>query len=204
MDAAPETQAVEIRADDALADAERARAEEVRADLARRQHDWALERATKRRWYGGQTLGVDAAAGGLFALTVPAVLVFPPAAVLTFGGSFVTYVLGPPGIHLVHGRPDAAAWSLGMRVLGPPVGALLALTAVSVGRRIVDGPPPPRSQDVDGGDRSGFGIALMGAGLSIPVVIALDAALLAWDPPALLPMVEATPGGGALHVGGRF
>lgn len=180
---------------------------EARAEDARRQHDWALERASKRRWYGRETLGVDAASAGLLALTVPALIV-PPVAALTFLGSFGTYVVGAPVVHLAHGRPNAAALSLGMRLLGPPVGAAVSLAGAAVVIRAVNGPPPPRDpygNDPDrGSNQSWLVVAAAGAALSIPVVISLDASLLAWDPPPVFPLVEATPGGGVVKLGGAF
>lgn len=103
------------------------------ARIADRAPDWHRDpRGTKKRWYGWQTLMAD----GASLLVVPVVggVILPKGehddaiALAAVGG----YALAPGAIHLAHGRPGAAAASVGLRVGMPITGGLLGL-AVSKG-----------------------------------------------------------------------
>jgi hypothetical protein len=107
------------------------------------------------RWYGWQTLSVDALAvggllfaGALGGREVPLVT-----------ASAGIYALGPPVVHLAHGHPWKGLASLGLRVGAPALGYALGRAA--------------------GGDASGAAFA--GAFLGGMGATATDAAFLAWD-----------------------
>jgi hypothetical protein len=133
---------------------------EQRAAAAPDWHRDPRNRST-RRWYGWQTLTADGVS-----LTVVPVL---GAAIgkQDDGGRIAlataaSYVLVPGIIHLVHGRPGAAAGSVGLRVALPIGGALLGYAAGSGGH--------------DGEDAAG--LALVGFVLGGMGASALDAAVL--------------------------
>jgi hypothetical protein len=73
-----------------------------------------------RRWYGWQTFAVDGVAAGLF---VGAVADQHNTAL--FGVSAITFGFGAPAIHVAHGHWDLALGSLGLRIIGPLLGAAL-------------------------------------------------------------------------------
>ncbi|HET7538658.1 MAG TPA: hypothetical protein VFK05_02265 [Polyangiaceae bacterium] len=118
------------------------------------------------RWYGWQTLAADGVAGAIFLVAYaddhnPAL----------FGLSGVSFALGAPAIHVAHGRWAVAMGSLGLRILGPCVGAVIGA-----------GADVRASQDAAGGGDTHGKWTAVGAGLGGVVVSAIDAAILAHDP----------------------
>ncbi len=73
-----------------------------------------------RRWYGFQTFAADGVAGALFLGAVA-----DDHSPVLFGLSGLTFGLAAPAIHLAHGNWDVALGSLGLRVLGPFLGAVI-------------------------------------------------------------------------------
>jgi hypothetical protein len=72
--------------------------------------------ATKEtRWYGWQTLIVDAGSIALMPLVPP----------VGIGG----YLLGPPLVHVVHGRPLPALGDFGLRLTIPPTCGIIGFAA---------------------------------------------------------------------------
>jgi hypothetical protein len=113
-----------------------------------------------RRWYGWQTLTVDAAAITLgIALTAESDTAAVGASMLIGG-----YLFGGPIVHAGHGAWGKAAASLGTRVGAPFVGAILAVAVT----------------DCD--DWCDLGYAAVGGLLGAGGAIALDAAAYAYEP----------------------
>ena len=151
------------------------------------------------RWYGWQTLLADATAalvgiGGYLGqrdVDVPMVVA---------GG---VYALGAPVVHWAHGNTGRGFGSLGLRLLLPVGGALLALVATS-------GQPC--------GHDCGLGDAAVGAVVGMAAASAIDASALAWEDAgarASDPEPRAEPGDpevflaldvrrGTVGIGGRF
>ena len=125
-------------------------------------------------WYGMQTLAVDGAAlltGGIAAATLDfSPRHEPPTLGLVAGVWYGAGAVGAPAVHYAHGNTGLGMASLGFRTLIPPVTGFFGLLGVCVGRGdfehdcVVDG--------YVGG--SLFGLASAAA---------IDAGLLAWDPP---------------------
>lgn len=117
---------------------------------------------SERRWYGWQTLIAD----GASLLAMPTL-----AATAGNGGEALAYVavggyfLGPPLVHVAHGRPGIAAASLGLRA-GLPLGGVVLGAAAQGDCR---------------GDFCAFGGALIGAALGVLAAITLDAAALSYE-----------------------
>jgi hypothetical protein len=193
------------------------------AYAADRDVPWAPQESEARaqpepHWYGWQTLAVD---GGAAALGITAVVLGsmedscdtdtcsaePNAtregAALALGiASGVGYGAGAPTVHLLHGRPWHALGSFGLRaglpVLGGGIGLLLA-------------PCPPPQGDYG---NCGGGLMMLGIGAGVFAAIALDANLLAEEPPeseksataqwSLAPVVSNDGKGGEFHVFGTF
>ena len=120
---------------------------------------------TTRRWYGWQTLSADTVAGGLFLAAAA-----HDHDTTLFGLSGVTFGLGAPAIHLAHGNWDIALGSLGLRTLGPFLGAVIG-AASDV--RVRD--------DANGRDGSSSKWTIVGAGIGGLVVSAIDGSFLAYD-----------------------
>jgi len=116
------------------------------------QADEAIVQHPRRRWYGWQTLIVDGVATTALIAVAARNSSESPDAWLT--GIAVTYAVVPPVIHLAHGHPGKAILSLGIRSIGP----LLIASAVS--------------------NHANAGLGVFGV-LSIPAVIAIDAAAVA-------------------------
>ncbi|MEO7032276.1 MAG: hypothetical protein ABI548_00510 [Polyangiaceae bacterium] len=76
--------------------------------------------AEVRHWYGWQTFTADGVAAGLF---VGAVADHQNTAL--YGSSALVFGLGAPVVHLAHRHWEYALCSLGLRVAGPFLGALL-------------------------------------------------------------------------------
>ncbi len=125
-------------------------------------------------WYGMQTLAVDGAgllAGGIAAATLDfSPRHEPPTLGLVAGVWYGVGAVGAPAVHYANGNVGLGMASLGFRTLIPPVTGFFGLIGVCVGRGdfehdcVVDG--------YVGG--TVFGLASAAA---------IDAGLLAWDPP---------------------
>ncbi|MBS2013935.1 MAG: hypothetical protein JST00_13680 [Deltaproteobacteria bacterium] len=149
------------------------------------------EPPTETRWYGWQTLLVDASTVAVaFAAEHPA----PPALV---------FVSGAPIIHLLHGRPEAAGMSVALRTLVPAVAALPGLVWMA---------------GCEGwGCVPGVLTAVAGAGAGGLAALIVDAAVLAKERVPVLPASRdavgkvhiapsagLTRGGAMMSVGGTF
>jgi hypothetical protein len=84
-----------------------------------RQAPRVVEARRRSHWYGWQTLATDGVTVTLLASGIAA----QRGALVAFGAA--TFALGGPIVHLAHGRGDAAAASLGIRVGVPFVGAFV-------------------------------------------------------------------------------
>jgi hypothetical protein len=126
-------------------------------------------------WYGWQTLGVDAAAVGMFLLDAAIVTSRPPLppnaapaprpvafAVVSTG----VYALGPSAVHFAHGNLWGGFGSIGLRVVMPLAGFAFGYLASGALR-------PGTGSALGDGTVGGF---VGGAG-----AMAADAAALAWD-----------------------
>jgi hypothetical protein len=118
----------------------------------------------KERWYGWQTLLADGAA---ISIGVAAIAADTPG---LFAGSAVAYLLAPPMIHLHHARGGAAGGSLGLRLGGPLLGAVIG-----------------------GGSCEESSGACASWGLVVGAVAAMliDAGYLAWE---VVPVATVSPG----------
>jgi hypothetical protein len=155
------------------------------------QEDQRLDQSAapkSEEWYGWQTLTADAVSLGLLFATAPD------------GGmvGLVGYLFASPVIHGVHARPEAAAGSMGIRVVAPLFGGAIG-SAMCTDR---DGMLPCISEVAAG--------VLMGASTAIIV----DAAILARKPAAvsatqrsalrIAPTLAPVRGGAAFALAGRF
>jgi len=117
-----------------------------------------------RRWYGWQTFSADGIAAGFFFAGVADDHNAP-----LLGVSGVTFAVGAPVVHLSHGQWEMALGSVGLRVVGPLLGAVIGSTQ--------DG---ETSSDTSGGNTSAkwttTGVAIGGL-----VASAVDGLLLAYD-----------------------
>jgi hypothetical protein len=157
------------------------------------------------QWYGWQTLTTDGAAGALAAGTFA-----------TNGGVEVTfwtlgigtYALGPPIIHLAHGRPAMATGDLALRLGVPALGMLLGAQ--------VDASKPLHCNEMLDCHQSSDGMVAGGL-IAAAAVAALDASVFAYDASerrihkdaaragfAWWPSLALTPRGGRAGVSGSF
>lgn len=112
-------------------------------------------------WYGWQTLTIDGASIGLLLLSASAG---------SEGGALLatmSYGLGAPVVHFVHGRPGAGLLSLGMRVALPLVGGAIGSATADCGHPEFEA------------SLCGVGETIVGIAIGVSTAIALDAALLA-------------------------
>jgi hypothetical protein len=142
------------------------------------------EPAKVTRWYGGQTLAVDAASIGAVVLGASSQAV--PLAALGFGG----YLLGGPIVHFSHGNGGRGLASLTLRIGLPVLGVWAGC-------------------GTGGGGPCYGGVA--GAALGVGAAIVVDSALLARDevpaPPAtarVTPLLRVSQSGVRLGLGGSF
>jgi hypothetical protein len=133
--------------------------------------DAASSASNARHWYGWQTFAADGVAGALFLGAVA-----DDNNVTLFGLSGVSFVLGAPTIHVVHGRWGVGLGSLGLRILGPFVGAVIGAQADVRSCADVSSCGPSSSK---------WGPA--GAAIGGLVVSAIDGTLLAYDTPVASP-----------------
>ncbi|HKY40907.1 MAG TPA: hypothetical protein VJN18_33460 [Polyangiaceae bacterium] len=115
----------------------------------------------KRRWYGGQTLAADGISLGVLVLGAAN----ENFAYVGVGGLF----LAAPIVHFGHGNVGRGFLSLGMRVALPIGGAALGSASEGCG---------------GGGEQDFCGLAGAAIGLLVGGVaaIALDSAVVAWEP----------------------
>lgn len=123
-----------------------------------------------RRWYGWQTFAADGAAGALFLAAVA-----DNHSTTLFALSGVTFGLGAPSIHLAHGHWDFALGSLGLRILGPFLGAVIGAQS------------DIRVSDDATGVASSNKWGITGAAIGGLVVSAIDGVLIAYDTKASPP-----------------
>jgi hypothetical protein len=141
-----------------------------------------------RVWYGWQTLATDLAAVSIAYLALseqqpvasspasaPEDRSGPSAASLLAGLGAATFVLGAPAIHLVHGRPDSAAISLGLRLGLPVVGGLAGFGLA--------GGNCPATTDSDCAKNSPVLLIAVGAIVGLITASAIDASQLAYEKP---------------------
>jgi hypothetical protein len=93
-----------------------------RADPAQPSSDGAGAKDVTylRRWYGWQTFTTDGVAAGLFLGAVADHDSTP-----LFGTSAIAFGLGAPIVHLAHGQWEMAIGSVGLRIAGASLGALI-------------------------------------------------------------------------------
>jgi hypothetical protein len=124
---------------------------------------------TSPHWYGWQTLLVDAGSLALLAAGVKA----QSTTVGDLAG--VSYVVGPPVVHVAHGRVGPgigdAFLRLGVPVAFAVVGGLIAADTASQDR-----------SSEDAGLPVWLGGAAIGLVIGVVAAVALDAAALAWEP----------------------
>jgi hypothetical protein len=157
------------------------------------------------RWYGYQTLTLDGVALGVTAAGVAQKSTLPAV-------GLVTYVVGAPIVHVVHGHGIKALADLGLRV-GAPIGG--ALAGAIIGVAVL-----PRSADAFDGLANMYYGFVVGGLLGIGSAVAVDAAFLAReDAPKKdkaddasrtsasvqwTPTVAPSPGGATAGVVGTF
>ncbi len=206
-DSGPEPEQAEAVAEDSRSEADAVATDDT---FVPRQDEWvplsnstdyraALDRPwppddsgePERRWYGWQTLLVDALSIGFAVATAGR------------GGELGlgVYVFGAPVVHAAHGHPGKALGSFGLRLGAPFVGAFIGSSGA----------------DCSGPDREdfcGLGEALEGALIGASFAIAVDAIVIANEdvekkPPTergvqLSPSVSVTRDRRMLLLGGSF
>jgi hypothetical protein len=152
-----------------------------------------------RRWYGWQTLLVDAAAFGT-ALAGYSTNDFTANPASTVG--IVSYVFGPPIVHWLHGHAGKGAIDLAGRILAP---LLIGGLGYLIG--------------LPGGDKTSSLVGNIGLGVAYVGVVTFDAAVMAFEATydtesalrkpkspvfTAFPRVELRRGGASLGVSGAF
>jgi hypothetical protein len=138
----------------------------------------ATDPAPRREWYGAPVIAADATA---FSLLILAGAAYPndehPMKEVVQQAGVITYFGGGPVVHWLHGRTGTGFASLGLR-FGVPLGG--ALLGAGLGFAI---------DPSDEGSETAAEGSLIGFGLGMFAMPAIDAAVLAWRP------VVAEPGG---------
>lgn len=134
-------------------------------------HDAVTAESSPERWYGWQTLSVDALPAGLFAF---ALLTEGDTSTTLWAGGGLAFALGAPTVHVLHERPLVGLGSFGLRVGLPFVGAL-------IGSAFVDLNPEPDLPGVEHEPDDGTPIILGGL-VGAATATALDAAFLGYEP----------------------
>jgi hypothetical protein len=162
---------------------------------------------TTKRWYGWQTLAVDAVPASLFLATIPANDAQEPAFWIL--GS-LSFALGGPSIHIANGRPLAALGSFGLRLALPFIGM-----AAGVDHDMDKegcGTQPDTGDESSSCDDS----TILGGLLGAAVASAFDASLVAYElrrhprytarapEPVLTPSFEVRSGGARLTLRASF
>ena len=151
------------------------------------------------RWYGWETLLVDAGAFGLFAAGVRL------GSEGIAGTGALVYGAGPPVIHGLRGHAEMGAVDMMVRVFAP-------LTFGAAGFAIDEASSPPCPPTAFVCIR-GLGGAAVGVLAGYVLAVVVDAGFLAWDsvpkhetPSAVLwsPTVSVAHGGGSVGLGAAF
>ena len=161
----------------------------------------------RERWYGWQTLSVDALPAGLFA---GALSTEDDTAVTFWGTGALTFAFGGPVVHVLHDRPLIGLASLGLRLSLPVLGMAIAA-------QFYESEDTPAGGDVQAEDPSKGASPLAIAGLvGAASASALDAVFLAYEDRRIAPEHDAhaasplgvsfgaEPGGGSIAVLGAF
>jgi hypothetical protein len=131
--------------------------------------DEAANAAPRReRWYGWQTLSVDAVPAGLFAGA------FATDDTAFFIGGAAAFVLGGPLVHVLHERPLTGLGSFGLRVALPALG-------MALGAPFADLDPAPDMPGMTEEDSNGPKPIFIGGVVGAAAASALDAGLLAYE-----------------------
>ena len=126
-----------------------------------------------QRWYGWETLSLDAAALGLGVMSYSTFDGKGSAGALLGSGGLSTYAFGAPAVHLLRDQPNRAVASLGLRV-GLPVLAV-GLASISADDERCSTPDEARCAP--------YRRRLLLAGVVSATLAALiDGAALAWEP----------------------
>lgn len=158
-----------------------------------------------KRWYGWETLSLDAAALGLGAMSFATYDGRGTAGALLGSGALSTYAFGAPAVHLLRDQSGKAVTSLGVRI-GLPV---LAVGIASIGR---DSSCAEDSADFDAVKCRPQQDRMMLAGLlSVVAASLIDGAFIAWEPPPAPRKLSLSPvlawngeKGGVAGVAGTF
>jgi hypothetical protein len=164
------------------------------------ENTWSAEtspeptRSSKERWYGWQTLALDALALTALVATPSQYVADKSAGTRLFYASLGTFVLGGPTVHAAHGNWGKAAGSAASR-LGAILLMGLAVEASKCPYEHCDA-----SEQIVAGGLVGFAL--------IPAVIAVDSAVLARETvevnPMLVPTASLRKDGGWVGMTGRF
>lgn len=161
--------------------------------------------APQRRWYGWQTLSLDAASLSIGVIGVARRGEPGPTGIVLGSLGFTGYAFGAPLVHWLHDQPGKAAASLGLRV-GLPLIAVGLVSANSGGRC-------PDGLAHEGDDYCGRMLRTMeivGA-LSMLAASAIDASAVSWEPEVHRQKLALAPllgwdgaGGGVAGLVGAF
>lgn len=140
------------------------------------------------RWYGWQTLSLDAAALGLGVVSFATADSEETASALFAWSALSTYAFGPPAVHLLRGHEGKSLASLGLRV-GVPV---LAAGLASIGRdeRKCSSASPDFEPSVCEPQRTRMMVV---TALSALLVSVVDGAFIAWRPPPKAKALTLSP-----------
>jgi hypothetical protein len=136
------------------------------------------EAPSPTRWYGWQTLAVDAVSLGTSALgfALPSGVLFSSSGQALVGVGLLGYAAGPPVVHGLHGHGGTAGVDVAIRVTAPFV-----LGLVGYGLEVASTPPCTGDGWCFRG-LGGFGVGFL-AGYAGAIVF--DAAVLAREPAAV-------------------
>jgi hypothetical protein len=151
------------------------------------------------RWYGYQTLGVDA---------ISAALVAGTSAVPLLGVvGYLGYVVGGPIVHGVHHRDGALVLDLLLRLTAPIAGFAIGAASARCAA------PPSTGDNALSDAFCPLAGGVAGVEVGMLAVSLFDATVLGWDSVpahrelasrALAPTLAVTPGGGIAGLGGSF
>jgi hypothetical protein len=130
-------------------------------------------KSRERTWYGAQVLTADALSFAIVALGAGVAGSDSDSGNGLAEAGLATYLIAPPVIHLLHGRPGMAPASLGIRIALPILGLVLGNAAQNC---------DPRQRTADTGICSGPGWAI-GLLAGVAAASAVDAAAFSWDNP---------------------
>lgn len=141
-----------------------------------------------KRWYGWQTLSLDAAALGLGVVSFAAHDGEGTASALLGSGALSTYAFGAPAVHLLRGNEGKALTSLGLRV-GVP---LLAAGIATIGRDEAkcSGASPEFDPSACQPQQTRMMVVTALSALAVSLV---DGAFIAWQPPPKVKALTISP-----------